>query len=215
MRFFVIIILFLSFQLGLAQEKPRRTLRLDAEVEAPKESPTGYELPKIELPRLTPPKPANTKLLSIGDNTPPPLDITKGDGLLDYKTNSVPKFFKKDKVANKEYGRDQNLGEVKTSRVAVNVAFRDHEAVDGDQIMVLVNGDVVRARATLSGSFQGIDLPLILGANTVEFIALNQGESGPNTAELHVYDDQNKLISAREWNLLTGYKATFVIIKDK
>ena len=80
--------------------------------------------------------------------------------------------------------------------------------------MVLVNEDIVRANVSLYGSFQGFDLPLQKGPNKIEFIALNQGESGPNTAELHIYDDTGKLISAKEWNLLTGYRATFIIVKD-
>ena len=56
---------------------------------------------------------------------------------------------------------------------------------------------------------------LVQGKNTVEIEALNQGESGPNTAEFIVYDDQGKIISSKEWNLLTGVKAIIVFKNEK
>ena len=91
---------------------------------------------------------------------------------------------------------------------------RDHEYVDGDRIRVFVNEDVVRSDISLNSSFTTIKLPLQKGINTVDFEALNQGTSGPNTAELHVYDDKGQLISAKEWNLGTGYRASFIVIKE-
>ncbi|MFT5437571.1 MAG: hypothetical protein ACI840_002225, partial [Ulvibacter sp.] len=30
----------------------------------------------------------------------------------------------------------------------------------------------------------------------------------------HVYDDQGMLVSAHEWNLLTGHKASIVVFKQ-
>ena len=45
-------------------------------------------------------------------------------------------------------------------------------------------------------------------------LALNQGESGPNTAEFQVYDDKGNLVSSKQWNLLTGVKATIVVTKE-
>ena len=51
------------------------------------------------------------------------------------------------------------------------------------------------------------------GYNRIDFQALNQGFSGPNTAELNVYDDKGNLISAKEWNMPTGATATIGIIK--
>ena len=43
---------------------------------------------------------------------------------------------------------------------------------------------------------------------------LNQGYSGPNTAEFKIYDDKGELISANQWNLATGFKATIIIVKE-
>ena len=42
-------------------------------------------------------------------------------------------------------------------------------------------------------------------------LLFNQGSSGPNTAEIIVYDDQGKLVGTNKWNLATGVKATYII----
>ena len=110
--------------------------------------------------------------------------------------------------------RDQVLGEVRTKTGFVRVMFRDHQYVDGDRIRVYVNEDIVQSDISLTASFQGITISLDDGPNIISFQALNQGDSGPNTAELHVYDEEGRIISAKGWNLLTGYKANITVIKE-
>ena len=66
----------------------------------------------------------------------------------------------------------------------------------------------------LSEEFRSLELTLKTGFNKIEIVALNQGTSGPNTAEFQVYDDQQKLISENQWNLATGFKATLIIVKQ-
>ena len=145
---------------------------------------------------------------------PQELDMTASDGLLDYIPGKAPKAFEKDKEPRPEFARDQDLGDVTTSGDFVQVKYRDHEYVDGDLIRVYVNGDIVQSSVFLGGSFSGFTLSLQPGANRIEFEAINQGSSGPNTAELHVYNEKGFIISAKEWNLLTGYKASVLVIKD-
>ena len=151
---------------------------------------------------------------------PPPsqetkqLDMTVSDGLLDHIPGKAPKAFQKDKEPRPEFARDQDLGDVTTSGDFVQIKYRDHEYVDGDLIRVYVNGDVVQSSVFLGASFSGFTLSLQPGANRIEFEAINQGSSGPNTAELHVYNEKGFIISAKEWNLLTGYKASVLVIKD-
>jgi len=65
----------------------------------------------------------------------------------------------------------------------------------------------------LDSSFSGFKLPLISGFNKIDFTALNQGSTGPNTAELRVFDDKNQMISSNQWNLSTGGTATFIVVK--
>ena len=179
------------------------------------ESPVGYELPAINKPRLTNTDRSNPNTIRpLGEPDEETFDMSKDDGLLEYKTDKKPKYFTKDKEAKAEYGRDQYLGDFLTTSAFVNVVYRDHEFVDGDMIRIFANGDVIISQLTLDGSFRGFDLPLQPGENRIDFQALNQGESGPNTAELHVYDDQGLLVSAHEWNLLTGHKASIVVYKQ-
>ncbi len=109
---------------------------------------------------------------------------------------------------------DQFLGDFKTGAESVNIVYRDHGAVDGDLIQVLVNDDVVQARVFLSGGFSGFNLNLQKGINKIDFLALNQGQSGPNTAEFKVIDDKGMLVSHNQWNLATGVKATIVVVKE-
>lgn len=109
---------------------------------------------------------------------------------------------------------DQYFGDFKSNAKFVNVVYRDHGAVDGDIIQVRVNDDVIKARVFLNGSFQGVKIDLRPGLNKIDFVALNQGESGPNTAEFRVVDDQENLISGNRWNLATGVKASIIIVKE-
>jgi hypothetical protein len=177
--------------------------------------PTGVELPAISQPTLTDLNPTfkPNATLDISDEEKK-VDFSADDGLMDYTSNIVPKAFKKDKEASEEYGRDQYLGDVGTSGGFVMVKYRDHEFVDGDRIRVFCNGDVVQSDVSLGGTFRGFTLNLEPGLNKIVFQALNQGSSGPNTAELHVYNDKGQLISAAEWNLLTGHKAVIDVMKN-
>lgn len=214
-RLLIFTVLLFNIALVSAQiENPNRELNLEP-VEDEFSAPTGVELPALKKPSLSnfeSPLDPNTILESIDDTEK--VDFTKGDGLLDYTSNKVPRAFKKDKEAKEEYGRDQHLGDVKTTGSFVMVKYRDHEYVDGDRIRVFVNDDIVQSDITLTGSFKGFTLTLEEGFNRIEFQAINQGSSGPNTAEVHVYNDKGQLISAAEWNLLTGNVATIIVIKE-
>lgn len=109
---------------------------------------------------------------------------------------------------------DQYFGDFKTGANAVNVVYRDHGYTDGDIIQVLVNDDIIYPRVFLTGGFKGFKLELKPGFNKIDFLALNQGESGPNTAEFRVTDDTGTVISQNQWNLATGVKATIIVVKE-
>ena len=126
----------------------------------------------------------------------------------------VAKKWKKDAEAKAEYKNDQYLGDIKTGGKFVEVYCRDHQSVDGDKVRILVNGKVVENSVTLTGGYTPILVVLEEGFNNIEFEALNQGASGPNTAELKVLDEDGKLVVAKEWNLLTGAKASLIVVKQ-
>lgn len=127
----------------------------------------------------------------------------------------------KDKLNKSETGEDykvfrknQYLGDFKSNAQFVNISYRDFGEVDGDLIKILVNDKVVTQQVFLDSDFKGIQLGLEKGFNKIDFYALNQGSLGPNTAEFRVYDDKGALVSANQWNLATGFKATIIIVKD-
>jgi hypothetical protein len=110
---------------------------------------------------------------------------------------------------------DQFLGEHRVDTKFVNIVCRDHEYPDGDRVQIMLNGYIVKSNLLLTGDYRRVEVVLADGKNTVDIIALNQGESGPNTAEFVVYDDKGKVISSKEWNLLTGVKATIIFNNEK
>ena len=109
---------------------------------------------------------------------------------------------------------DQFLGEIRNDGEYVSIILRDHEYPDGDLIKVQINEDIVMPAILLTEKAKGFKLDLKSGFNVVDFVALNQGSSGPNTAEIIVYDDQGKLVGTNRWNLATGVKATYIIYKN-
>ncbi len=110
---------------------------------------------------------------------------------------------------------DQYLGDFKSNAKSVRIVFRDHQHPDGDRVQVRLNDIVFYPNILLQESYKKLDVDLKTGFNKIDFVALNQGESGPNTAEVRVYDDQGNLMMANRWNLATGTKATFIVVKDE
>ena len=79
---------------------------------------------------------------------------------------------------------------------------------------MFVNDVVIRSNIVLQGGYYVIDIDLNEGFNRVDIKALNQGTSGPNTAEFNVFDEHGNLLATKEWNILTGYVATLVVMKN-
>ena len=144
-----------------------------------------------------------------------PFSMNNDNGLLKPNLNNpIPKYFTKDKEVKEEYKSDQYLGDYKSNGQFVQLIYRDHQFVDGDLVRIYINDDVIRSGVYLGGTFEGIKINLIRGFNKIDIEALNQGTSGPNTAEFHLYDDQGNLLTANEWNLTTGVKATLIVVKE-
>ena len=132
----------------------------------------------------------------------------------EYYTSRMNKK-KGEKNKNADYFKnDMYLGDFKTGEQNINVVLRDHEYPDGDMIQIRVNDKVVIGSIVLEESFKGVSIELEEGFNRIDFIALNQGESGPNTAELKVYTHSGMLVGSNRWNLATGVKATYIVVKE-
>ena len=212
------------------------TLSIQAQIDNKKKS---IAIPAVEskkdaadLSPLTPSKPTKENN-AFGMNRPkvaPSLDLPKKELSMFPKEEfgnpgelylkQVNKNLDDLKLSEKEVAMrngsttDQYFGDFKTTSKFVNVVYRDHGYTDGDIIQVRVNDDIVHARVFLNGSFKGFKLDLQKGFNKIDFLALNQGESGPNTAEFKVIDDSGIIISQNRWNLATGVKATIIVVKE-
>jgi len=110
---------------------------------------------------------------------------------------------------------DKSYGEFNSTADAVGIFCRDYADVDGDLVDVYLNDELIVSNVYLRGNFQKLHIPLKIGFNKIEIKALNQGLYGPNTAEFRVIDENNNVLISETWALLTGYKARFVIVKDK
>ncbi len=115
---------------------------------------------------------------------------------------------------SKERFGDMYMGDVKSNGKFVGIVCRDHEYVDGDRVKIYVNDVMVEPNLLLTGGFKGINVDLKPGFNKLDFVALNEGSSSPNTAQVDVYDDQGQVIYSNKWLLSEGFKATLIITKE-
>lgn len=151
---------------------------------------------------------------TLGKEEEKPFSMRTDNGLMKYQPeNFKPKAFK-DKEVREEFRRDQYLGDLVTGGSIVELYCRDHEYIDGDKVRVWVNGEIVHNSISLGSGYYPILVRLNMGFNNIEFEALNQGTSGPNTAELRVFDEKGIEVARKEWNLMTGGKANMVVVKQ-
>ena len=145
----------------------------------------------------------------------PKIQMDKQETFVDPGEYYLNKLRSPEKEKNpNDFKVDQYLGDFKSNAPFVQVIFRDHEAADGDRVKILFNDRVVEANVLLQERFKRLKVDLISGFNKIDFVALNQGESGPNTAEIRVYDNEGMLLMANQWNLATGTKATLIVAKE-
>lgn len=110
---------------------------------------------------------------------------------------------------------DMYMGDIKNNGKFIGIVCRDHEYVDGDRVKIYLNDKVVDPNVLLTGAFKGVNVDLEKGFNRLDFEALNEGSSSPNTAQVDVYDDKGQLIYSNKWLLSTGSKATLIITKEE
>jgi hypothetical protein len=142
----------------------------------------------------------------------PDFDITKRTDLVT-PTWDIKQTFKEGNSTSTKFRKDYYLGELETDSKYIIIKCRDHEYVDGDRIKLLLNNIVIHPNINLTGSYYTIDIDLDEGYNNIEFVALNEGESSPNTAQLSVFDENGVNLSNNKWLITTGYKARLVVFK--
>lgn len=174
----------------------------EGEIDAPKNKISGNNKPENDFDLNTPKKPFSM----LSDNT-----LRHPGELFEERWRKKAE----DEGIRPKSMDDQFLGEYRIYAKSVNIMCRDHKFPDGDVVRILLNDEVIAPNVLLTGGYKIIPINLAEGINKIDFQALNQGESGPNTAELIVHDDKGNLVSSKEWNLLTGVKATIVFINEK
>ena len=201
---------------------------LSAQGDAPR---GGIAIPREKQPEVAPEPSTNTDIPSPFTLNPPKTTLDPRFQIGADKTEKSPMIIDNDFVSkgqefeertrikprgesNEAYRGNQFFGEVRSNSEYVQVLARDFEYADGDRIKVMLNDSIVLPEIILSNDFKGVQITLQPGFNKIDFEALNQGTSGPNTAEFKVYDDNEKLISSNQWNLATGFKATVIVVKE-
>ncbi len=125
----------------------------------------------------------------------------------------VSKYWNGKNVSIKKFQTSLELGRIETDSKSIRIICRDHSYVDGDRVKLYVNEEVIRRSITLSGGYYTVNIDLKEGFNRIDIEALNQGSSGPNTAEFKVLGENGEVLADKEWNILTGYIATLVVMK--
>jgi hypothetical protein len=126
----------------------------------------------------------------------------------------VSQYWNGNDVSVKKIQTSLELGKLETTSKSIRIICRDHSYVDGDRVKLYVNEEVIRRSITLRGGYYSVDVNLREGFNRIDIEALNQGSSGPNTAEFKVLDENGIVLADKEWNILTGYIATLVVMRN-
>ena len=130
-----------------------------------------------------------------------------------YLSKLNAKSLEENKNPNK-FKSNQYMGDYRIKGGNARIVFRDHEYPDGDRVRILHNDQVIQPNVLLAERFKGLSVSLVEGFNKIDFVALNQGESGPNTAEVRVYDESGNMTASNQWNLAPGVRATYILIKE-
>jgi hypothetical protein len=126
----------------------------------------------------------------------------------------VKKFFNGQDMSITNFSSDYNLGTLESTSKKVRIEVRDYSLVDGDRIKVYLNEQLINRNIMLNGLSHTIHVDLRKGYNRIDIEAINEGYSGPNTAEIKVFDENGNLLSSQEWNILTGQRATLGVIRN-
>ena len=207
----------ISFTTLAQKEVPKKTGELKLENY---KLPTTDETPKVEEPQVTI---GYKSILTKKDDSylkkftfkkedkVQPIMVQKDKGY-DFDEDRKSALNNKLKEATTGNQSTQYLGEFTVETNLIKVMCRDHQEPDGDVVSILVNDEVVVQSVYLESGYKTFFLALKEGSNHIDFRALNQGTSGPNTAAFVIFDEFGKQITASQWNLNTGVKASLTIM---
>ena len=208
---FIFLFLFVN---SIAQETAIKSLKIKS-LDTNNINEESFNLNRIKPVGLT-----NKEQKSLFDyNLDFDINSSKQEIIITNKTDLVTptwkirQTFSEGGVNKSKFSKDFYLGDLETNSEYIIIKCRDHEYVDGDRIRLMINGAVIHPNISLSSMFYVVDVDLDDGYNNIDFIALNEGESSPNTAQLIVLDEFGKQLSNKKWLISTGYKAKLVVFK--
>jgi archaellum component FlaF (FlaF/FlaG flagellin family) len=108
--------------------------------------------------------------------------------------------------------RGNGLTDVTVNARHISITLTDDGSlVDGDRVDVFLNGAKVIDNHTLVGSAGTVfSLDLLSGSNELRVMALNEGTSSPNTAQLRL-SDVTVGAAVQSWRLLAGESGSLLI----
>lgn len=111
---------------------------------------------------------------------------------------------------------DMDIGVFKTKSENINLFAFDFGTIDGDKIAIYKNGVLFKDNITLkaSGGNEVVSIPLDIGFNKIEILALSEGTLRPNTGALTLFDDYKREVFSDLWNLAKGAKIIGHIIRE-
>ena len=176
---------------------------------------SSFSLKKIETRGLTNKKKNNFFNYNLD------IDISKKENVIDITNTTdlvtptweIKQKFNEGGQNKSKFKADYYLGDIETKSEYIIIKCRDHEYVDGDRIKLMLNNSIIHPNISLTSTFYVIDIDLDDGYNNIDFIALNEGDSSPNTAQLVVLDENGVQLSNKKWLISTGYKAKLVVYK--
>jgi hypothetical protein len=193
----------LSVSISFAQEIPSTTPRTIEPLPQTKSGGSMLFPEKKETKTYTRPKENNE------------IKMRQETDLVDPGVKYEKQKFKRDAPVGAGFKSDTFLGEIRTGEKLLRLICRDHQFEDGDMVRIWQDDIILVDKIYLRNIYQGVSIPLKDGFNKIEIEALNQGTSGPNTAEFKVMDSKGKVVQQNIWNLAAGVKATLIILKNE
>ncbi|REH43943.1 hypothetical protein C7448_11250 [Tenacibaculum gallaicum] len=110
---------------------------------------------------------------------------------------------------------DKDIGSFRTKSKNININAIDFGQVDGDIITVFNNGVPIIKNYYLKHSLKKFKIPLELGFNKIEILAVDEGSLRPNTGAFTIYDDFDEVVISDLWQLARGAKVIALVIREK
>lgn len=223
MRYSFLFFFLLMVQLGFSQfENPKKSIRIGAVKD------NKATVKKIDVDTAAAPikyessigKNKDEKILKsisiapqVGIKTP-----TREEPLhnpSEFYTEKIQNEMKREGISKEILNSDMFLGEFIVYTTEVTTTCRDYGAIDGDNVRIWLNGELVVKSVDLESSFKRYQLSLKEGLNIIHIEAVNTGEFFPNTGQFVFYDGNEKLVTNQNWGLNAGYRAIIKIRKLK